>query len=141
MPGFARSFRRYMMNQTVFDGFVALSVADPLDDLSGFVEAATPGTNGYARQPVVWNRGQALPIIGQPAVLANTNAITFTSTGPWNTTRAVAWVIAYDFATGAVEGSYTGWAPLIQPKLIDRAGITITIPAGALQLTMGLTQY
>lgn len=141
MSGFARSFRRYMMNATVFDGFVALSVADPLDDLSGFVEANTIGVGGYARQPVVWDRSQPLPVAGQPAFIANTSALTWTSTAPWNLTRAVAWVIAYDFATGAVEGSFTGWAPLSPAKLVDRAGITITIPAGALKLTLGLQLY
>lgn len=130
-----------MMDNSVFDGFVALSVADPLDDLSGFVEANTIGVGGYARQPVVWDRSQPLPTAGQPVALVNTNTLTWTSTAPWDITRPVAWVIAYDFATGAVEGSYTGWASLGPARLVNRAGISITIPAGTLKLTLGLQQY
>lgn len=141
MPGFGRSFRRYMMNNSVYDGYIALSVSDPLDDMSGFVEANTIGAGGYDRQPVVWDRSLPNPVAGQPAVLANTNALTWTSTAPWNLTRPVAWVIAYDFATGASEGSFTGWAPLSPARLINVAGITITIPIGALKFTMGLQQY
>lgn len=140
MPGFARSMRKFMVN-SVADGFIALSVTDPLDDLSGFVEATTPGSSGYTRKAVVWDKAQPLPTAGQPVALVNTNVITWTSTGPWNLTRTVAWVLAVDVATGGDENTYSGWAPLILPKLVDRAGITITIPAGALKLTLGLEQY
>jgi|SRR6185312_14582726 len=142
MPGIGRDLRRYLLNQSG-DGYVALSVTEPLDDMSGFLEVETIGQGGYARQFVAYDRGQALPLPGQPVALVNSNAISWTSTAPWtqSLTRPVAWVAMFDVATGGTESTYVGWAPLLPSKLVDRAGITITIPPGALQLTMGLTQY
>jgi hypothetical protein len=131
-----------MLNSTA-DGYVALSVSEPLDDLSGFVEAHTIGLDGYSRQPVTYDRSQPLPTPGQRIVLTNTNAITWTSTAPWPaaSTRAVAWVALFDQSTGAAENIYTGWAPINPARLINAAGITITIPAGTIKLTMGLEAY
>jgi len=142
MPGIGRDLRRYLTNQ-IGDCYVALSVAEPLDDCSGFIEANTIGVGGYARQPVTWDRSQPLPTAGQPVELVNTNTLTFTSTAAWSPAniRAVSWVACFDTTTGTAENIYVSWAALTPAKLIDRAGITITIPAGALKLSMGLQQY
>lgn len=140
MPGLGRTFRRLLINE-VFDSYVALSVTDPLDDLSGFVEANTIGVGGYSRQFVTFDRSQPLPTPGQPVALVSTSTVTWTSTAPWNLTRAVAWALFFDAATGVDENIYTGWVALNPARLVNNAGVTITIPAGALKLTLGLQQY
>lgn len=139
MEGLGRRARVQLLQTLVgAPAFAGLQVGDPGDSAAA-VNEPTIGTNGYARVAITWS-SVSTPIAGEPAILANSNTLTFTSTGPWAAalTQPVSLVTVWDASTGTAESSFVGTCALAPARLIDRAGIVITIPAGALQLTIGL---
>lgn len=136
MSGLGRSWRAVLLGY-VPNAYAALSADDPGDTGSGLLEP-TIGSAGYARQAITW-AAVSTPIAGEDAILTNANTLTFTSTGVWNATRAFSNVAVMGASSGAYEGIYIGSCGLSPARLVDRAGIVITIPAGALTLSIGLT--
>lgn len=119
--------------------YAALSVGDPGDNAATLNEPVI-GTNGYARKPFLWNPSVATPIAGAPARLLSWDDLAWTSTGPWAAalTQAVSYVAVFTASTGTSEASFIGSCALAPARLVDRAGIVIAIPAGALELSIGL---
>lgn len=138
MAGFGRRMRQFLLAQVGGGSWAGLSAADP-GDAAAFLAEPTIGVNGYARRAVTWG-GIPLPTSGDPAILSNSNIITFTSSGIWNATQALAYVTVWTAATGTAESVFVGTCALAPARLIDRAGIVVTIPAGALQLSIGLKE-
>lgn len=140
MPGFGRRMRASLL--ATIPGplyYVALSVGDPGDACATLVEP-TIGVNGYSRKATTFNPTVSTPISGSPAVLVCWSTLSWTVTGPWTAalTRPISHVAVFTSPTGTAEADYIGSAPLLPPRLIDRAGIVITIPANALTFSLGL---
>lgn len=119
--------------------YAALSVGDPGDNAATLNEPVI-GTNGYARKPFLWNPSVATPISGAPARLLSWDDLSWTSTGAWaaSLTQPVSYVAVFTAATGTAEAGFVGSCWLSPARLVDRAGIVISIPAGALELSIGL---
>jgi len=128
--------RQFYLAQTISPCWAGLSAGDP-GDAAAFLAEPTIGTNGYTRRSFSW-AGIPLPPSGSPAVISSGNDITFTSTGIWNPITAISYVTVWTAATGTAESTFVGTCVLKPARLIDRAGIVITIPAGELQLSIGL---
>ena len=121
--------------------YLALSAGDPGDDASGFVEANTIGLAGYNRILITtWDR--FVPNAGDAAFRRNLAPITWTNTDVWlpSSTRAVSHIAVFDDATSVLDLNYYGSAFLRQPRLMNAAGITITVPVGNMIFTIGLQQ-
>lgn len=120
--------------------FAALSVGDPGDACATLSEPLI-GTNGYARQAITWS-AVSTPVSGAPAILQNSNQLVWTSTGPWaaSLVQACSHIAVFSAATGTSESIYIGADVLTPARLMDRAGIVILVPAGALQITIGLKE-
>lgn len=138
MPGLGRRMRGVVLGTIASPSFAALSAGDPGDAAATIVEP-TIGANGYARQSVTW-AAVSTPASGAPAILTNSNQLTFTSAGPWHTTVAISHVPVFAAASGIAESGFLGTCVLKPARLVDRAGIVIVIPAGALELTIGLKE-
>jgi hypothetical protein len=140
MAGFGRRMRAALLaTQPGPLYYAALSVGDP-GDAAATMNEPVIGTNGYARKPFLWNPSVATPIAGAPARLLSWDDLAWTSTGAWaaSLTQPVSYVAVFSAAAGTAESLYIGSQPLTPPRLMDRAGIVITIPAGALELSIGL---
>lgn len=135
MAGLGRLTRSTLLG-TISSAYAALSAGDPGDSFATMNEP-TIGSNGYARQLITWS-GVAVPAAGARALLLNANVITFTSTGIWNPSVAISHVAVMSNSSGTSEASFVGTCSLKTARLVDRAGIVITIPAGALELSIGL---
>jgi hypothetical protein len=119
--------------------YAALSVGDPGDAGATLVEPVI-GVNGYSRKPVEWDPAVSTPISGSPAILYCWFTLIWTSTGPWTVslTQPVSHVAIFTAAAGTDESTFVGSVPLLPPRLMDRAGIQLRIPAYDLQLSIGL---
>lgn len=140
MPGFGRRMRAALLQTMPGPLFYAgLSVGDP-GDAAATLNEPTIGAFGYARKPFFWNPTVNTPVSGSPALLVSFDQLTWTATGPWaaSMTQPVTHIAVWTAATGIAESGYVGAALLSPPRLMDRAGIVITILAGTLQLTIGL---
>lgn len=135
MAGLGRLTRATLLG-TISSAYAALSAGDPGDSFATMNEP-TIGSNGYARQLITWS-GVAVPASGARALLQNSNVITFTSTGVWNPSLAMSHIAVMINPSGNSESSFVGTCSLNPARLVDRAGIVITIPAGALELSIGL---
>lgn len=135
MAGLGR-FARATLLGSLAPAYAALSAGDPGDSFATMNEP-TLGSNGYARQAITWSAA-AVPATGARALLQNSNVITFTSTGVWNPSIAISHVAVMSNTSGNTESSFVGICVLSPARLVDRAGIVITIPAGALELSIGL---
>ena len=119
------------------NSFAGLTTASPDDDGQGGTEP-TIGTNGYARASITWT-AVATPAVDGNVVLTNSNALTFTSTGGGFSTGAtpLTHVPVYTGSTLRTEATYVGYGPLTPSQAVNAAGVTITIPIGSLQITIG----
>lgn len=138
MAGIGRLARAVLLQTQSWSSsaYAALSAGDPGDAMASLVEP-TIGANGYARQLFSWF-AVSVPASGAPAKITNANVITFTSTGVWNPSLAMSHIAVMINPSGNSESSFVGTCSLNPARLVDRAGIVITIPAGALELSIGL---
>lgn len=139
MAGLARQKRQQLLQTLVgFPAYAALNAGDP-GDSAAFVVEPTIGANGYARQAITWNN-VSVPIADGDAVLSNQFTLTFTSTGIWNATAALSFITVWTGTSSTSEINFVGSCALKDARLVDRAGIVITLPPGALTLSIGLEE-
>ncbi len=103
--------------------YVALSTADPLDDVSGLAE---PSGNGYARYPTSGNDWNA----ASGGAIANANEVTFPqATGNWGT---ISHFILFDAEAG---GNMLAYGQLNVPAEVNDGG-TLKFAAGDINVTL-----
>lgn len=102
----------------------AALIVGATDGLTGGTEA----TGGSYARVAITNNQTNFPA-ANPTV--NANVITWpTSSAAWGTVNAVRF---FDASSG---GTLIGGAPLTPAASVDAAGITVTVPAGSLALTV-----
>jgi hypothetical protein len=117
--------------------YAALSAGDP-GDAAATLNEPTIGTNGYARRILQWDPSVPIPLSGAPAVLSCWYEFIWTATGPWFPDKPITHLAIFTTATGTSESEFIGSAAVYPPRLIDRAGIVLRMPAYSLTLSLGL---
>lgn len=122
--------------------FAALCTANPLDDGSANVPAATiepTSTGSYARQAITWNSTVSTPSNDASAQLVNSGSISWTSTAAFSTgATALSFIAIYNTSTLATvaEANFQGRASITVPQAVNASGITLTIASGGLVMGM-----
>lgn len=127
--------------------WVSLHTGDPGDKAANAAATEpTSGTGAYARAQVnavggaspAWNTIPAPAAAGDPAILANLNAVAFAassaawSTGATNLTYFAVWTSS----TLQTAAAFLGRAQLSTPQNVNAAGVTLSFAIGALQISM-----
>jgi hypothetical protein len=126
--------------------WVSLHTGDPGDKAANAAATEPSGTGGYARVQVnavggaspAWDTIPAPASAGDPAILANLNAVPFDpssaawSTGATNLTYFALWTSS----TLQTEAAFLGRAQLSTPQNVNAAGVTLSFAIGALQISM-----
>jgi hypothetical protein len=115
--------------------YAAFSTATIADDGTGIAEPS--GTGSYAAEQINWTTPPT-PTAGQPAVLANSNTITWgPSSAAWSTGATTLPVIGvYDHLTTRSEAVFAGAMAVAVPRAVNAAGVELESVPGDLQFTL-----
>lgn len=118
--------------------YAAFSTATIGDDASGLAEPS--GTGGYAAQAIAWT-SPPTPTAGNPAVLANSNTITWgPSSAAWSTGATTLPVVGvFDHATARSEAVFMGAMGVAVPRAVNASGVELESAPGDLQFTFSPT--
>lgn len=107
------------------------------DDASNVVAGTTEpsNSNGYGRVAITWT-APPLPAADAAAIAANSNSLSWTSSGGGFSTGATTLKSVTVWNTSVLatvtEAAFLGRAPIAVPQAVNAAGITLTITAGNL---------